>query len=247
MKKDISIITIANNIEIYEEFLRNLHEQVNINYELITIDNYNNNYLSATRAYNLATKNAKGNYLFFLHPDIRFQDNTELSKILKILNLIEDFDVVGIAGAVGKGSKRIIKSNIIHGSSKRSVGQKIDGPTKVQTVDECMFIIKKDKFNKNFFKERDGWHLYAVEYCLEAIKNNGSVYVIPSNIWHLSDGKSLDYHYMFILNDIINDYKKYFKVIYTTVKGWKTRGVFSKIYRNYYFLKQWLKGKIIKR
>lgn len=65
MKKDISIITIANNIEIYEEFLRNLHEQVNINYELITIDNYNNNYLSATRAYNLATKSKRKLFVFF--------------------------------------------------------------------------------------------------------------------------------------------------------------------------------------
>ena len=58
----------------------------------------------------------------------------------------------------------------------------INYPKEVQTLDECMFIIKKDYFNEHIFNERDSWHLYAVKYCLKVLINGDKVYVIPANL-----------------------------------------------------------------
>lgn len=247
MEVDVSLITIVNKKNVYEEFIANLGKQTNINYELIVIENYNNEYSSATVAYNEAAKKAKGQYFMFLHPDIRFENKYELSNIVSILSSIPSFSVVGVAGAIPDHKRnRKILSNIIHGIEREAAGEKIKNPTIVQTIDECLFIIRKDMFLKRKFKERLGWHLYSVEYCLDAIKNNENIFVIPANVWHLSNGNSLDYRYISILKNIINEYKNDFDYIYTTVKVWKTKGIIANIYLVYYFIKQWIKIKIFR-
>ncbi len=71
----------------------------------------------------------------------------------------------------GKGRKKIVKS------------------TEVQTVDECFFIMNKNIIEKMKFTSLNGWHLYAVEQCLRMTKLGKRNYVVPANLWHLSDGK----------------------------------------------------------
>lgn len=239
---DLSIVVIANKEDIYQDFINNLNTQTEISYELLTIDNYHNEFNSASKAYNSIIGKYNGRYLMFLHPDIRFLNPSVLKKIINYADELKDFGVIGVAGATFNEKKeRIILSNIIHGYEKKYAGITIKEPTKVETLDECLFLIKREVFNIHPFTIRSSWHLYCVEYCLQELKSKRNVYVVPANIWHLSDGKSLDSSYIVSLKDLIKDYSNDFPVLYTTVKKWKTKGLLSSIYLNYYYFKQVIK------
>ena len=247
MIETISIIMIINNESIYKGFLDSLNNQDFKKIELIPIYNYDQEFNSASYAYNKYAKNAKGDLLIFMHPDIRFQDKHSLSNIIEYVNNLDDFGIVGVAGAKkGKNGEREILTNIVHGSKKEKAGNPIHSPEEVQTLDECMFIIKKDYFNKNMFTERESWHLYAVEYCLKVLNHGDKIYVIPLNVWHMSDGKSLNYNYVLDLISLAKDYKGQFPVLYTTVKKWDLKGVSGFLYLRYYLLKQLIKNTIMK-
>ena len=242
MSISISLITIVNKNDVYEGFLKSLGEQKNITYELIPVYNIDNEFSSARVAYNQAVQKAQGRYLCFVHPDIRFLDENSLHDFLEYVISIDDFGVVGIAGAVACGKKsRDILTTIVQGEKLEKVGCLINKPEKIQTVDECFFVIKKEYFQKNHFSIKEGWHLYSVEYCLQALKKNKQNYVVPSRIWHMSDGKSLDSNYITQLNILIEEFRNDYELICTTVKAWPTKGIGAYLYRKYYWLKQYIK------
>ena len=125
-----------------------------------------------------------------------------------------------------------------YGRNKELIcGKKIISPEPVQTVDECFFVIESSIFAKYQFPQKDGWHLYAVEYCLKMLKCGYSNYAIPAKIWHMSDGvKGLNTAYVKRIKEIIKENKREFGVIYTTIKPWPTGGIrlFVMIYVNYF-------------
>ncbi len=237
----VSILCIENNKEVYKDFLDNLRTQVNVSYELINISNENGEYESACEAYNKAVKHARGKYCIFCHQDIRFEEPDSLYNILVQIKAIGEFGVAGIAGAREKGESKYkteIVGTIKHGRNKELIcGKKIISPEPVQTVDECFFVIESSIFAKYQFPQKDGWHLYAVEYCLKMLKCGYSNYAIPAKIWHMSDGvKGLNTAYVKRIKEIIKENKREFGVIYTTIKPWPTGGIrlFVMIYVNYF-------------
>ena len=245
--ENISIVTIVNNNQVYKEFLENLKHQVNIDYQLLPIINDNNQYDSARSAYNSVINECIGDYVLFCHPDIRFLDDESLYHMFQYVKEIREFGVVGVAGAAkSQKNGRIIFSNILHGIDRRNAGEQIREAMEVQTVDECLFIFEKEYIKQKKFSNKKGWHLYAVEECLDALMAKKNNYVIPANLWHISDGKSLDSNYMIQLEEIIKTYKSNFKLICTTVKAWKTQGFYAWAYRKYYRFKQCIKRKVMK-
>ena len=245
---EASLITIANKKNVYEDFLENLKTQIDVEFELLTAFNYNAEFSSARKAYNQFAEKAKGKYLIFLHPDIRFLNEHALADILHWVEKIPSFGVVGIAGAVRSGQNSCdILTTIVHTPAKQPVGKKNCGIQKVQTLDECLFVVEKEYFFKHPFPDKDGWHLYAVEYCLQAIKDGKDNYVVPSDSWHLSDGRSLDPNYVIQISDLVKQEKNNFDLICTTIKPWKTKGISAWLYRKYYFVKQCIKKTIVNR
>lgn len=244
----ISIICIVNDLKMYDGFVRSLNSQSFKNFELIPIMNTKGEYSSARKAFNEAAGSASGDYLLFSHPDIRFEDDDALKDVIRILkdDIPADFGAAGAAGAVKKGNSREILTAIRHGDDHSSVGTFITEPAVVQTLDECFFIIDREYFKKHPFSEKDGWHLYACEYCLEAIKDGRKNYTLPARLWHLSDGKSLNADYVLQINDLINEEKDHFDMICTTVKAWKTKGMFAFLFRKYYYVKQRVKSRLVK-
>lgn len=241
---DFSIVTIVNSLEVYEEFCKCLNNQENIKFELIPICNLNGEFESGRKAYNSVLDNCNGKYIIFTHPDIRFKTSNVLLSIKENICGLDSFGVIGAAGATADKSnisKRVIYSNMLHGKDQKPAGIRINEPQMVQTVDECFFIVNREFILNNKFKEVNGWHLYAVELCLECILQKKNNYVVPVDMWHISDGKSLDANYVYQLEGIIKKYREYFPMLYTTVKAWKTNGFLSKIYRRYYTIKQKIK------
>ncbi len=243
-----TIITIINEWDVYEGFKRTLEAQDFSDYEIKVIDNCNNEFKSAREVYGNVALEAKGEYLLFVHPDIRFVSNNDLMNVVSWVKKIGDFGVVGVAGTPEEicNGNRVILSNIIHGENKIRVGKKIEKEYEVQTVDECFFIVKRSEIYKVPFSNKGGWHLYAVELCLQFVKNGKKNYVIPIELWHLSDGKSLDYKYVLQMWQLIKEYKNDVKIINTTVKMWRTQGLYSSVYVLGYLIKQCVKG-IMKR
>ena len=244
-KKRIAIYTIVNKQDIFDEFKLNIYEQKGIDYQLYKISNCKGEYNSARKAYNDNATDNNVDYYVFLHPDIRFIDKNALADIMKSIDSIGDFGVVGIAGAREVGNTREIISTIVQGEQKRRVGTFIDRPTQVQTVDECLFVIKRDYFVENKFSEKDGWHLYSVEYSLKALKDGKENFVVPARVWHMSPGSSLDEKYMSQLEIILQEYKRDYYIICTTVKAWQTKGLTAYVFRKYYWIKQRIKKTIM--
>lgn len=218
----ISIVCVFNNAKVLDEYLQKSLKNQTADYELILIDNTDNKYRSASEALNYGAKKAKGNYLMFVHQDVDLYSKNCLENVEDTINSLHKLGVVGIAGK----SKEGIITNIKHGIPPTLVSKsKINRPQKVQTLDECLFIVPHTVFNKYKFNEKicDDWHLYSVEYCLNLLKNNYNVYVIPNFIYHASAGYSLSNSYFIVLEKLLRKYKEDYNWIYTTVWNWNTK------------------------
>lgn len=235
-----TIVVIANKAEVLEDYIKSLDAQTNVVFQLIVIDNKDNQYSGARKAFNSVLAQAKYDVVIFSHPDIRFMTDTALADIMLQIESLNNFGVVGIAGCAEGRTWRIL-SNIVHGTDKDNAGTKISNPIEVQTVDECFFAMERDVAQKNNFINEDGWHLYAVEQCLQMRRINKKNYIVPADVWHLSNGKSLGPTYLKDLERVIDEYKNDTEYINTTVKQWKTKGIRPYLYRRYYYVKQIIK------
>lgn len=243
----VSIITIVNDKSRYEGFTESLETQNFKAFELIPVMNMAGELQGAREGLRLGASKASGKFLLFSHPDIRFQDADALGDFVNAASEISEFGVVGAAGAAAnEHGGRDIVSSICQGDGKTPIsdlpcGRTPSGAESVQTVDECFFMMDAEYYREHPFPERKGWHLYAVEACLSAIKNGMKNYVVPARLWHMSDGKSLDPEYVKQVKGMCKDEKRNFDVLHTTVKSWKTRGIGPAMYRNYYQMKQSIK------
>ena len=201
------------------------------------IDNTDNKFCSAAEALNFAVDKSKGDYIVFVHQDILFEKNDVLEKIYEYVRMLPD----KILGAAGKNDKNGTITNIKHGIPPRQAGEiRVNGFEKVQTLDECLFIIPKNLFYKVNFDEKSikNWHLYAVDYCLEAAKLDIESYVIDLNgVYHRSSGFSMNEHYYSTLRNIAKKHRNTTKYIYTTMGNWPT----NRIVLEFYVLKHKLK------
>lgn len=252
MDVDFSIITIENNSNTFLNFKTYLRTQIGVNYELIVVKNENGEFSSAREAFNSVLKKVKGTYVIFIHPDVFLTQNDILYNLLLSLKSLNNFGIVGVAGRKRYLSKSDLTtiSNITQGSNRENAGKTLSEPVKVQSVDECLFVMQSKRIMKSGFTNIPGWHLYAVEECIISELQGLSNYVVPINgIWHMSSGNSLDETYMTILNEIFNRYDKYLieNKLNTTVKLWSFNTKLDFLYLKYYFYKQKIKKMLIRR
>lgn len=220
-----SLITIVNKEKVYREFKDNLQTQKGVNYELIKVNNDHNQFSSARNAYNHALKKVHGDYVVFLHPDMRFLDEYALKDALNQIVELKNLGVAGISGCLFKlhHHKSTVVSTIVHGDPAHRFGNSISHPTKVQTVDECFFVMTRDFCKQHPFSDIDGWHMYAVEQCLIALLNGKVNYVVPCRMWHYSTGFSENWQYIKTGKEIVKRYGEHFSSINTTITTWNTK------------------------
>ncbi|MBR0471554.1 MAG: family 2 glycosyl transferase [Methanosphaera sp.] len=216
----MSIICVYNDEEILNEYLLNSLNAQTEKYELVLVDNRSNEFSSASSALNYGASKAHGEYFVFVHQDINFTDN---NWIKHTITQLKDLKNVGIVGVAGKTTDSLVRSNIKQGLTPVDVSPfKIDAVEKASTLDECLFIIPRDVFNRFPLNEEcDDWHLYAVDYVYN-IKNKGlNAYIIPTMLEHRSKGASMSDGYY---NTLPKLQKKYFKrgLIRTCMGDWFT-------------------------
>lgn len=226
----ISVICVYNNKEILNDFLiKSIKQQSFIDYELILLDNCGSHYKSAVEALNKGAMQAKGDILLFIHQDVFIIDENGFSKINKFCKQF-NFGVCGVAGV--DINKRLFCS-VVQGSNQKLAGERATDLTEVQTLDECMFFVKKANF-KGFEYIDDSWHLYAVSYSISCLQNNLKNYVLPIQVRHYSPGLSLDKTYFRTLKLYFKKHPE-IKEIFCTMGYFKNNKLFSlyTIYRNF--------------
>jgi hypothetical protein len=185
----ISIVCVYNNERRLADFLLDSLSRQTAPFELIALDNTKNEFSSAAQALNYGGRQARTKYIMFVHQDVRLCNAQWLQDTEKMLDSLQNLGVAGIAGRREGGC---ILTNLINGTPPSAAGTTITGPEEVDTLDECLTIIPRDVFSVLQFDEVtcDGWHLYAVEYCVRSTLNGFALYVLPFHTYHASRGFS---------------------------------------------------------
>jgi hypothetical protein len=220
----ITVICVYNNRVILENKLMKSLNLQNEEYDLVLIDNTDGKFKSAASALNWGAKKAKSEYLMFVHQDVDLIDENCLRDIESMVRDIDDLGVAGVAGYIETNGKHIMYSNIQDGRPPEDVGLNLDHPMKVQTVDECLFVVSRSMFQELEFDEINcpDWHLYGVDYCLGTLELGKSVYLIPITIYHVSRTESFSKSYYALLKNVVNKHGKNYKTINTSCGVWST-------------------------
>ena len=192
----------------------------------------------------------------FAHQDVSFFSNSWLEEIERFLDSITNLGIAGVVGMIESGSSNQKRGrNIItHGEPPEiwPWGNQISKPEPVQTLDECLIIIPKSIFDVFEFDEKIivDWHLYAVDYCLSAKERGLEAYVLPMELYHLSNairrqkfpslaGPFTDMYYV-TLDKLIKKHCDSFERIYTTCGDWSTS--YPSIFQRSYYIQRVIVG-----
>ena len=218
----ISVICVYNDKTILESCLLSSLQKSSHSYDLVLVDNTKRAYSSASEALNYGAKKAIGDYLLFVHQDVVFGDSFSLDELEEKLSMLPANSIVGAAGRV---DRRGVITSITHGEPPEPAGSElIDRPTLSQTLDELLLVVHRRVFDKIKFDEDvcNGWHLYAVDFCLSAKKCDYESYVIPLDLHHRSSGQSMNKSYYSILKRVASKHRDRIPTIFTTMGIWKT-------------------------
>lgn len=212
----LSVICVISDRDTFEFGLKeSLSEQTYRDYELIEVDNVGNRYDYLGLAYEDGLSRSSGEWICFLHPDLKFMDENALSDLMDHVEKTEsehpDIMLFATAGATGGADYHVI-SSMRHGMDKRAFAEEDallhDGYVYVQTVDACCMIIRRENMERlGFWNGGLGFHMVAEELSLHVWAEGKKAAVIPSRVWHFSDGRSLDYSYFREIRHLIRNYR----------------------------------------
>ena len=138
-----------------------------------------NNGESLTTSYNRGLKESKNNIVVFCHDDITIETKQWGNKLLKLLSKNDEYGIVGVAGTkymseTGRwwDNPKKMYGKVLHthegktwlSSYSDDLGQSIED---VIIVDGLFFAINKEKINKDFNENFEGYHFYDVSFCFD--------------------------------------------------------------------------------
>lgn len=94
----ITIVVVWYKKNQLDDFLDNINKQKDIDITVISLDNSQNQYVGAREAFNSVINKIDTDYVLFLHPDVYFEDNTILIKMLSVIRKLNKMGVAGVAG-----------------------------------------------------------------------------------------------------------------------------------------------------
>jgi hypothetical protein len=137
---------------------------------------------SASVAYNEAIDEAANELVVLAHYDMIFPDSwiSQLAQALELLGRVDPtWGVLGCYGvtADSRGQGRIYQQGM------GLIGEAIEQPVPVQTLDEIVLIIRKSS-GLRFDERLPHFHLYGADICLNAARMNMRCYAIPAFCIH---------------------------------------------------------------
>lgn len=197
----LSIIICSRTKTINGPFFENIKSTIGCEYELIVIDNSENQY-SIFEAYNLGIKKCIGDYLCLLHDDIHFVTIGWGALVNQILNDNKKIGLIGVAGAKVKTKMpsawwdNYEDQNVIHiiqhhkGKEKEiyDYGFENEQDVNVVVIDGVFMAMRKD--NRILFHTKmKGFHTYDLNISFE-YKKYGYDIIVTNKILleHFSSG-----------------------------------------------------------
>jgi len=216
----ISVVCVYNDPDLLENHLLSSLKNQASDYQLILVDNTNNQYQSAADALKYGGKQATGTYIMFIHQDVELKTPGWLKEAEETLNALEKVGVGGVVGTRG----RLNFSNMTQGHPPHRFGISLDRPESVETLDECLAVVPRGLFDQFQFDPDTcpGWHFYVADYCLTLKKLGYQVYVIPLAVHHQSEGSPFSPGYFNTLSRLMKKHAPDCKWINTTTGNWHT-------------------------
>lgn len=225
-----SIICAYNKPAVLQRWLLPSLAVQNVPYEITCVENSTGVFKSAAAALNSGAKDAKGDFLAFVHQDVQLPlDNPDwLGHAAQMMRRLPDLGVAGVIGMTGDNRSPV-------GQAFNSITQgvppdvwhisnlPIDHPTVVQTLDELLLIVPRDVFATLKFDENacPSWHLYGVDYALSVRRLNRRAYVLPLTLHHVSPG-NVNADYYRTLKILLPKHRAATKWLYTGCGVWNT-------------------------
>ena len=220
----ISIVCCYNKLHEFNKMLESLKNQ-DVAYEIIAVNNVENEFRSAADALNWGAKRANGDILVFLHQDIIFLKTDSLRRFTDTLSICKNkCCVVGLFGAARQKKGFATEYEI------------------QDTLDECCVAMSRATWEKYPFNNQlcNGWHLYVVEQCIRIREAGGQVISGHFDIQHISTG-NVDEKYMETFKQLLIRYKNEQKIC-TTCKSMPTNLIYFQLYHFLWKLKKRLLG-----
>jgi len=101
----IAIVCVYNDERVLADFLLDSLSRQTVHYELITIDNTENQFTSAAQALNFGGRKAHGKYIMFVHQDIRL---CSIEWMRDAERMLESLPNLGVAGIAGRGEREAV-------------------------------------------------------------------------------------------------------------------------------------------
>ena len=220
-KPRLTIASCVSNLEAYEacvlesiSFLRG-----DLDIDILPIYNFDNLY-SASMAANLALEICKTRYLMFVHQDVKFLPGASKSIVSIIKNADPNIVTYGAAGVkeytlpehIGQWGTKDSDNSFLVGQVHNQDNNIIwDGDPEiqnVQSVDEVLMIIDKNS-GLRFDPTWPGYHLYGLDFCLQARSAAFKIAAMSIPIQHCGQYSASIYKDNKFLNRLVSCYKKW--------------------------------------
>lgn len=186
--KKYTFCTLVTNFDEYLEMVESAKNKgfIGDDVEFLYFDNQSKNNADGYLGINVALQKAQGEYLIFCHQDIIFFDDNR-KKLDICLNELENKDKNwAVCGNAGKTKYGILKIRI---TEPRMQDYAIGNfPEQVISLDENFLILNRKNHFSNSSALLNGFHLYGLDLCQNAIALGLNCYVIDFHLIHKSIG-----------------------------------------------------------
>lgn len=195
----ISIIVCHRNPVLLEALKKSVETTVGVPHEFIVINNLDNQY-NISQAYNKGAREAKHDYLVFVHEDVEFLTKNWGGALIHILKNSK-IGAVGMAGSNYLNEHGIwaevgipfIQGRLVHQDGEKlflSTYSQDKKDAKVVVLDGCFLACRKEVAKEITFDETlDGFHFYDADWSLRVAQTHDVLVTQSFMILHKSYGK----------------------------------------------------------
>jgi len=219
-KPRLTVACCVSNIEAFEacvlDSISFLREDLDIN--IIPIYNEGNIY-TASIAANIALEICKDRFLLYVHQDVKFKPEASKKLASIIKNYPENVAIVGAAGVrdtiypelLGKwGNNEIPNATAgkVWDQNDELIWDGSDYFHIVQSVDEVLMLIDRNS-GLRFDPSWRGFHLYGLDFCLQARSTGYQVAATTIEIQHCGQYSSSLYHEANFMGRLVKLHEKW--------------------------------------
>jgi len=163
-RSPVSIVCVSNDADVLSDALARSVQTLRPTApqtELIVLSNGDGEFATAGAALNHGVRAARHSVCVFVHQDVYLHSLVRLEEAAAALLDDAGIGLLGALGITGRGELRgRIRDRVM------LLGRAVDGPTDVDSLDEVLFMARRDQLLDSPLSEAPelAWHAYAVEY-----------------------------------------------------------------------------------